>query len=101
MNKLVEAVRRRGPIAFSAVVDVALYDEDEGFYATTGIAGRDGDFITSPELGPLFGTVVATALDTWWRELGEPDPFVVVEAAAGPGTLCRTVLAATPACARA
>ncbi len=33
--------------------------------------------------------------------MGEPDPFVVVEAAAGPGTLCRTVLAAKPACARA
>jgi len=101
MNTLLETVRRQGPVAFSEVVEVALYDEDEGFYATTGIAGRDGDFITSPELGPLFGAIIARALDTWWRELAEPDPFVVVEAAAGPGTLCRTVLAAQPACARA
>ena len=66
-----------------------------------GPAGRRGDFITSPEVGPLFGAVVARALDTWWREVGEPDPFVVVEAGAGPGTLCRTVLAASPACAPA
>lgn len=33
--------------------------------------------------------------------MGAPDPFVVVEAAAGPGTLCRTVLDAAPTCARA
>jgi SAM-dependent MidA family methyltransferase len=42
---------------------------------------------------------VARAVDVWWRELGEPDPFVVVEAGAGPGTLARTVLVAQPACA--
>ena len=36
-----------------------------------------------PEVGPLFGAVVARAARRWWRELGEPDPFVVVEAGAG------------------
>lgn len=52
-------------------------------------------------MGPLFGAVLARAIDGWWRELGEPDPFVVVEAGAGPGTLARMVLAATPDCAPA
>lgn len=61
--------------------------------------GRGGDFLTSPEVGPLFGAVVARAVDGWWRAMGRPDPFVVVEAGAGPGTLCRTVLAAGPECA--
>ena len=61
--------------------------------------GRRRDFLTSPEVGPLFGTVVARALDTWWLELGAPDPFVVVDAGAGPGTLARSVLAAEPDCA--
>jgi SAM-dependent MidA family methyltransferase len=45
--------------------------------------------------------VLARAIDGWWRDLGEPDPFVVVEAGAGPGTLARTVLAAAPDCAPA
>ncbi len=44
---------------------------------------------------------MARALDTWWEELGAPDPFVVVEAAAGVGTLARAVLAAAPRCAPA
>lgn len=52
-------------------------------------------------MGPLFGAVVAGAVDRWWQELGGPDPFVVVEAGAGPGTLARSVLAASPACSTA
>jgi SAM-dependent MidA family methyltransferase len=70
-----------------------LYGEG-GFYSSVGSAGADhrGDFLTSPELGPLFGAVLARALDSWWSELGAPDPFVVVEAAAGVGTLARAVL---------
>lgn len=44
---------------------------------------------------------MARALDRWWDEAGRPDPWVVVEAGAGRGTLARTVLAARPACAGA
>ncbi len=79
----------------------ALYDPEHGFYATGGRAGRRGDFLTSVEVGPLFGAVLARALDTWWKEAGSPRPFVVVEAGAGSGTLARSVLRAEPACAAA
>src|SRR5262245_8217005 len=82
-------------------MDLALYDPSHGFYAAGGAAGRRGDFLTSPEVGPLFGAVVARALDEWWRAWGEPDPFVVVEAGAGAGTLAISVLTAQPACAAA
>src|ERR1700737_1513184 len=61
-------------------------------------AGRGGDFVTSPQLGPLSGAVTARALDQCWEDLGRPDPFFVVEAAAGAGTLARHILAAQPAC---
>ena len=96
-----DAAARLGPQPFSAFMAWALDDEDVGFYATGGAAGRRGDFLTSPEVGPLFGAVVARAIDSWWAEMGEPDPFVVVDAGAGPGTLARSVLAAAPACATA
>ena len=39
----------------------------------TGQAGRRGDFLTSPEVGPLFGAVVARFLDAEWERLGRPD----------------------------
>jgi len=90
-----------GAIPFSEYMQLALYGEG-GFYTTGGRAGRrGGDFITSPEVGPLFGTVIARALDAWWRELGSPSRFDVVECGAGPGTLARSILAAQPECANA
>ena len=88
-----------GAIPFSEYMRLALYGKG-GFYTTGGRAGRrGGDFITSPEVGPLFGTVIARALDAWWKELGSPNRFDVVECGAGPGTLARSILAAQPECA--
>jgi SAM-dependent MidA family methyltransferase len=73
----------------------ALYGPT-GFYSVDGQAGRRGDFLTSPEVGPLVGAVVARAIDAEWQRLGRPSAFEVVEAGAGPGTLARSVLAASP-----
>ena len=39
----------------------------------------------------------ARALDRWWDELGQPDPYVVVEVGAGRGVLAKSVLDACPA----
>jgi len=92
---------RHGPLGYEEVVELALYDPGLGFYETGGSAGRGGDFLTSPEVGPLFGAVLARALDSWWDELGRPSSFTVVEAGAGRGALARAVLAAAPSCAPA
>jgi SAM-dependent MidA family methyltransferase len=95
-------VHRLGPLRFDELVDLALHHGEHGFYTQGGQAGRgSGDFITSPEVGPTFGAVIARALDTWWDELARCDPFVVIEAGAGAGTLARAVLDARPACTRA
>lgn len=98
---IVAHIGDNGPIGFDEYVDHALYAPGLGFYASGGGAGRRRDFLTSPEVGPLFGTVLARALDAWWDDLGRPDRYVVVEAGAGPGTLARAVLAAEPRCAGA
>lgn len=101
-KSLAERIRREGPIRFDRFMEAALYDPADGFFTAGGGAGRsDGDFITSPEVGSLFGAVVARALDAWWEELGRPDPYVVVDAGAGRGQLARDVLRVGPACAPA
>ena len=94
--RLARRIRDDGPIPVSEFVDAALYDPADGFYMVGGRAGRAGDFLTAPEVGGLFGAVVARAVDVWWDELGSPDPFWVVDMGAGPGTLARSVLAAEP-----
>ncbi len=101
VEELAERIGREGPIAFDAFVELALYGDD-GFFTRARGAGRAGrDFVTSPEVGPLFGVLVAGALDRWWRELSEPDPYFVIEAGAGHGRLARDVLGSAPDCAGA
>ena len=95
-------IRREGAITFDRFVEAALYEPEVGFFASGHGAGRaDRDFVTSPEVGSLFGACVARALDDGWHEMGDPDPFVVIEAGAGNGRLARDVLRARPDCVRA
>lgn len=100
LEVVLERIGRRGPLPFEEVVDLALYGEG-GFFSSGGGAGRRADFLTSPEVGPLFGAVLARALDAEWERLGRSDPFVVVEAGAGRGALAAAVLAAAPGCSPA
>ena len=100
-QRIAGRIAARGPMPVSEYVEACLYDADGGFYTRSGggrAGGRSGHFLTAPEAGPLFGAVLARALDAWWSELGEPEPFTVIDWGAGPGTLARSVLAAEPAC---
>jgi SAM-dependent MidA family methyltransferase len=84
-------------------MDRCLYDPDTGFYSSgRGRAGgRQGDFLTSPEVGPLFGAVLGRAIDTWWTEAGEPASFPVIDLGSGPGGLLRALELAAPPCSSA
>ena len=103
-ERLARQIGADGPMPASAFITAALYDPSAGFYGAAvdaGRAGRRGDFLTSPEVGPLFGAVIARAVDGWWDRAGRPSSFRVEEHGAGPGTLARAVLLAQPAVLRA
>lgn len=88
-----------GALPFSRFMELALYEPGLGFYETDGRAGgRQGDFVTSVETGPLFAELIGEWLDRTWTDLGRPDPFHVVEAGAGVGTLWRGLNRAKPQC---
>src|SRR5205814_1076466 len=100
-SPVAERIHREGPIPFDAFVDAALYG-DGGFFTRAKGAGRRGrDFVTSPEVGTLYGALVARALDGFWDELDRPDPYLVVDAGAGRGRLAADVLASAPRCSPA
>ena len=89
-----------GAVPFERFMEIALYGPG-GFYSHSS-AGRRGDFLTSPEVGPLFGALVARYVTAEWERCGRPERFSIVDLGAGPGTLARTVLLAldeaAPAC---
>ena len=86
---------------FARFMALALYDPDGGYYRSADARpGRGGDFLTAPELHPIFGELVAVAVEDVWATLGRPDPFVVVEHGAGEGALALPMLRRLPATVR-
>lgn len=86
------------PVRFDEFQRRCLYDPLSGFYSRGGQAGRRGDFITSSEVGGLFGAVLARAIDSWWVASGSPDRFDLVDVGGGRGALLRSILDAAPGC---
>ena len=62
----------------------ALYHPRHGYYTTAARRiGRDGDYITSPEVHAVFGGLVARQLVEFWELLGRPEALSLIEAGAG------------------
>lgn len=91
-----QAILRRidetGGITFREFMELALYHPVHGYYVTRQPMGRRGDYVTSPEVHPLFGALVGRQLRELWETMGRPARFDVVEFGPGAGLLARDVL---------
>lgn len=88
VERLRAEIERDGPVTFARFMEVALYDPERGYYRTEpDRPTREGDFLTAPEMHPIFGRTLARQLAECWERLGRPDPFTVVEHGAGSGAL--------------
>ena len=84
------AIWDHGPITFAEFMELALYGPG-GFYERPPV-GAEGDFVTSPHVHPVFGSMVAKALRSFHLGLGCPEPFRIAEVGAGDGTLAEQLL---------
>ena len=92
-----EEIRERGPMPFARVMELALYDPDGGYYRSADARpGRGGDFLTAPELHPIFGESLGRAVTQIHAILGSPEEFLVQEHGAGEGALAIPLLHASP-----
>lgn len=83
-----------GAIPFSEFMEQALYAPTLGYYMNdTPKFGAAGDFVTAPELSSLFGDCIAAFCRPILAELTQQAP-VILEAGAGSGALCLSVLRA-------
>jgi SAM-dependent MidA family methyltransferase len=93
VERLRDQILADGPISFVAFMTAALYDPADGYYMTrSDRTSRAGDFLTAPEMDPLFGAALAAHLEAGWERMGGPDPFDLHEFGAGSGALASGVL---------
>jgi SAM-dependent MidA family methyltransferase len=93
MERLRAEIAANGPITFARFMELALADPEHGYYAAQDDRPtRAGDFLTAPELHPIFGAVLGRALDEQWRALDRPARFLLREYGAGTGALAESIL---------
>jgi SAM-dependent MidA family methyltransferase len=94
-ERLVDYIRAEiessdGSISFARYMALALYAPGLGYYsAGAHKIGAQGDFVTAPEISPLFARCIARSCESVFDQIGEGD---IVELGAGTGTLAAELL---------
>ena len=80
-----------GAIPFSRFMELALYAPGLGYYsAGASKFGESGDFVTAPELGPIFAACVADSVAPVFQQLGPQARFF--ELGGGTGAFAEVAL---------
>jgi SAM-dependent MidA family methyltransferase len=80
-----------GAIPFSRFMELCLYAPGLGYYSAGAAKfGPAGDFVTAPELGPLFAACIADAVAPVLQQLGQEAEFV--ELGGGSGAFAEVAL---------
>ena len=74
-------------ISFDKFVDIALYHKKTGYYMKKNPFGKDGDFITAPNISILFSEMLAIWCLAFWEHLGCPKKINIIELGAGNGEM--------------
>ena len=84
-------IERRGPIPFAEYMDFCLHDPRYGYYpAGRRKFGPEGDFVTAPEISPIFGRCVARQFEEVLARLGGGG---ILEIGGGTGAFAESCLA--------
>jgi NADH dehydrogenase [ubiquinone] 1 alpha subcomplex assembly factor 7 len=93
-QKLIARIKATGPISVADYMDACLNDPQHGYYRTQQAIGRDGDFITAPEISQVFGELIGLWCTVVWQQMGSPQRVNLIELGAGRGILLGDALRA-------
>lgn len=91
--RIVEEIRRCGPLPFSRYMEMCLYEPELGYYARPREQfGKAGDFYTSSDVHAVFGRLLARQFEEMWRVLGATEQVELIELGPGRGLFAADVL---------
>jgi SAM-dependent MidA family methyltransferase len=87
-------IRIAGPMPVSRYMELCLTHPQHGYYTTREPLGREGDFITAPEVSQMFGELLGLWAASVWKQMGSPRAINLVELGPGRGTMMMDALRA-------
>ena len=80
-------------ISFRDYMDMVLNHPEFGYYSRAAVRfDREGDFVTSPEIHPIYGGLWGRQIIQCWESMGKPELLNVVEIGGGSGAFISAVL---------
>ena len=73
-------------------INLSLYDKKIGYYMKKNPFGKEGDFITAPNISRLFSEMIAIWVISFWHSLGSPKKFNLVDLGAGNGEMMKVLI---------
>ncbi len=92
-RKLAARMSAEGAVTLQDYMEACLYDPEYGYYKQRDPLGREGDFITAPEISQVFGELIGLWAGETWRIAGEQE-VRLIELGPGRGTLMADALRA-------
>ena len=87
-----EKIQENGPMPISEYMGLCLGHPEHGYYMKQDPFGREGDFITAPEVSQMFGEMLGAWIIDTWQKMGAPSNITLLECGPGRGTLMSDIL---------
>jgi len=79
-------------LSLDKFINLALYEKNFGYYMKKNPFGKNGDFTTAPNISRLFSEIIAVWVISFWKSMGSPDKFNLIELGAGNGEMMNDML---------
>jgi NADH dehydrogenase [ubiquinone] 1 alpha subcomplex assembly factor 7 len=85
-------IKKNHKVPLDRFINFCLYDKKNGYYMNKNPFGKTGDYTTAPNISRLFSEMVAIWTISYWKSLGSPKKFNLIELGAGNGEMMRIMI---------
>ena len=85
-------IKKNKILSLDKFIEESLYNKKFGYYMKNNPFGKNGDFITAPNISILFSEMIAIWTISFWENLKCPEQFNLIELGAGNGEMMKVLI---------